>query len=327
MTHVASRLGNLRPRQETGAALLSGAAVLACCLVATAGGCVRPEHQQTQALGAQPAQVEAACVEMREVVAALLARPEVPGDTATVLVVDAMGRSKDPVFVPFLMEVLADGEKYKAPLPDRAAEALGEIGHPAALGLLQRSIAAGRVSKLAGVRAMGRLAVNGGSRQAAEHVVDALAHGDDAARGEAASSLRCKKVDHLLPDLEKALEQAAQSDKSPDVRMRAALVLVREGRKEFVADLKEIAASPNDRVRLTLVYALGISGETLPIMLQLLTDENSEVSGAAWEQLAKEMGSVNLASWPQSVEQAREMAETYRKAWHAEYSQRQNRDE
>jgi hypothetical protein len=106
------------------------------------------------------------------------------------------------------------------------------------------------------------------------------------------------------------------------VRVVAACVFVGRGEQKYWTFLKTAAQDPDPAVRRQVALRLPdhpnrpLEEESVSLLLQLLTDEDMDVAGAAWEPLDKNLVVEGPWDWPpRNVEEARKMAEAFRKAW------------
>jgi len=251
------------------------------------------------------------------------------GRDLTLDFIKGLGETRDGAALPGLLYMLnrPDTNYYYVP----AAMALGRIGAPAVFLPLKEAIDAGRLSLADGVIAMSE-AARAGNEEALHYVIGVLREGQDVEARLAAAG-RALQGDGPRPMWalrRMALEDAVRSDPSMRVRVTAACNAIGRGSKEnYWPLLRNAAASKDADVRLQLAKSLSLTMEldnTVPLYLQLLTDEEPAVVAAAWEVLEPAFGEGRKTpgglrveySWPpQDAESARIMAEVYRKAWNA----------
>ena len=231
--------------------------------------------------------------------------------------VRAMGRTEDPAAYSVLVRILLDGEPPQ--LGDvrsgewhEAAHALARLGDPRALDVLREAMAAGRLTRHDGLRAIAGLAASGENTEALDYVVRVLeSDQDEEVRSTVALALygAWPKQVRAMP----ALHRIAHADASMRMRVAVACLLASDGDKTYWPFLKDAAADQDFTVREEVARDLPFRDEAIPLLLKLLTDDNMDVVGAAWDRLESHLGCGT--SPPHDVESARIVAEEYRKAW------------
>jgi HEAT repeat protein len=149
-------------------------------------------------------------------------------------------------------------------------------------------------------------------------VLDALANDQaEDVRLSAVHGLNAMSVtDPRQPKVRAALRRAVRTDASMPVRAAAACLLVATGDESYWPFVKTAAADKDAAVRRVVADDLPWQEQAVPLLLQLLTDDDRDTAAGAWEQLEKNLAAETpYAAAPPDIETARSMAVAYREAW------------
>ncbi|MHC4982335.1 MAG: HEAT repeat domain-containing protein [Planctomycetota bacterium] len=238
------------------------------------------------------------------------------------LLIRDLGDTRDPRAYAALASILHHGDPQDGPHPGGewyyAAHALAKIDDPRVFGVLKKAVEAGRLRRTSGVTAIAVVAALRNDVEALNYVLDALQSDPDedvrlaAVRG--LGSVTSGNPKH--PKARAALRRAVRADASMRVRAAAACLLVSRGDDSYWPFVKTAAADKDPAVRAVVAQDLRWQEQAVPLLLQLLTDDDRATAAAAWEQLDKHLDAQTpYAAPPEDVETARSMAAAYREAW------------
>lgn len=198
-----------------------------------------------------------------------------------------LGGTGDPRAYTYLAAILRD-PGFNSHEKGYAAEGMAYTGDPQALDALQQAIESGAISEVQGVIAFGILARRGNNAQALERVIRALDPERELnVRLYAVNALRWNNPDHRVSSA--AIERSFRSDPSMRVRVRAACALEARGDKDYRGFIEKASQSTDTQLRLEVAEWVEFSAWSIPLLLQLLGDEDGEVGNAAWDKLEKNL--------------------------------------
>jgi hypothetical protein len=288
--HTMSFL-NFTPRLR---AITVSLLALAAVSVMVVGGCAREE-----APGKTPAP-------------ASVAKPPAPTESIPVL-----GPSSPPKAYAMLVEIVLSGRPVEEPYA--AARAFGVMDDPRSAPLLREAVQFRRITPGMALRAIAELARDDRCREAQAFVIQTLRTSADDELREIAANLLLSCNGRQQADAIAALCHAADADMSMSVRVAAACTCVQLGEERYWAFLTTAARDPDAAVRRRVaddLPSVTAYDASLPLMLDLLVDADTEVAGQAWEPLSKDLHADGpWDSPPRDADEARIMAAAYRKAW------------
>jgi len=227
-------------------------------------------------------------------------------------VIKALARTQDPLASAVLLEIVEDPARHS--LKPAAAQALGRLREPRAVRPIAEAMARGEVWP---ERALNAIATIGG-----EEAVGILTRALDPSSDEPTRLAAANAMDFVQDEKAiRALTAAVDADPSKKVRVAAAGCLAHHGHGEYLALLQEALDDADAKVRreaaVALAFRIELSDVTFPILIRMLSHEDPEVAGWAWETLDKEVndGSLEWADPPRSPEDGRRKAEDFKRLW------------
>lgn len=195
---------------------------------------------------------------------------------------------------------------------DEAASALGDFRDPRAVEPLMEAFEKDRVDEEA-IYALSSI----GTPEAINYVCDLLANDSSAnVREEAVTALSWNKSRESTD----ALEIAFINDSSLRVRVFCACALVTHGQDNRFTFLEQHMKSEDLGARRAVsrcISGLPMSKKTIPLIIQLLRDEDGETSGYAWEELEKNLNDGSFTYCPGGdVERRNALADEYEQWWY-----------
>lgn len=230
-----------------------------------------------------------------------------------------LGTTRDPAAYSVLVSILRDRD-FNQFEKDYAAISLAQIGDARAMDVLAAAASSGAISEHASIRAFGILAYYSGSEESLAIVLKATEPDRDLQiRLISVSALRTNigvnDKDRGILHAEQAgvcLEMLVRNDPSMLVRVRSACALLADHRESHWSFLAKAIKDADPGVRQEIAERIPFRDRAVPLLLELLGDEDDGVASAAYELLYK-----NLHNAPEMPSRHSEQydLEANREAW------------